>query len=189
MEKSNVHYYTDVLKRKVALKQKIAIVGAGGIGVDTARFILGPDHDFMTKWGVDVNMQQRGGLEKAKNEKPEHEIWILQRKNGKVGRGLGKTTAWIHREELKKDGVKTLDGVEYIKIDEQGLHIKHRQEEKIIPADQIILCAGQESENKLFNELERAGMNVHIIGGAKEASELNAKKAIEDGLLLALSMD
>jgi 2,4-dienoyl-CoA reductase (NADPH2) len=189
MEKSNVHYYTDVLKRKVALKQKIAIVGAGGIGVDTARFILGPDHDFMTKWGVDVTMQHRGGLEEQKNQKSEHEIWILQRKTGKVGRGLGKTTAWIHREELKKDGVKTLVGVEYVKIDEQGLHIKHRQEEKIIPADQIILCAGQESENKLFHELEHADMNVHIIGGAKEASELNAKKAIEDGLLLALSMD
>jgi 2,4-dienoyl-CoA reductase (NADPH2) len=188
MENSNVCYYTDVLQRKVELKQKIAIVGAGGIGVDTARFILGPDHNFMTKWGVDESMQQRGGLNVAVAEKNEHEIWILQRKTGKVGRGLGKTTAWIHREELKKDGVKTLDGVEYIKIDEQGLHIKHRQEEKIIPAEQIILCAGQESENKLFNELIALGVHAHIIGGAKEASELNAKKAIEDGLLLALSM-
>lgn len=184
----NVHYYTDVLQKKVTLKNKIAIIGAGGIGVDTARFILGPDENFMHKWGVDTTLQNRGGLSQAHDEKTEKEIWILQRKTGKVGRGLGKTTAWIHREELKKDGVKTLDGVEYLKIDAAGLHVKHRQQEKVIPAEQIILCAGQEPENKLYEILTAAGHQTHIIGGAKEASELNAKKAIEDGLKLALAL-
>lgn len=174
--------YAEVLNGSVKPSKRIAIIGAGGIGVDTARFILGDAHSFHSKWGIDVHYEHVGGLKPKEQKAPEHQIWLMQRKPGKPGRGLGKTTAWIHREELKLDGVKYMDGVEYLGWEDDGFHVMHRGKEEVLPVDQVIICAGQTSVNGLYRE------GYHIIGGAGEAGELNAKKAIEEGLLCAMKL-
>jgi 2,4-dienoyl-CoA reductase (NADPH2) len=174
--------YTDVLRGHVTVGSAVAIIGAGGIGVDTARFLLGDEDDFAGKWGIDKEMVHRGGLKERVPHPVKRTIYLLQRKPGKPGRGLGKTTAWIHREELKIDGVRYMDGVEYLRLDEEGLHIRYREQEQVLTVDHVVVCAGQESLRSLVG----AGKAMHVIGGAAEASELNAKRAIEQGLKTAL---
>ncbi len=187
----HVFNYADVLRDKKQVGKRVAIIGAGGIGIDTAMFLLkgsNPEssHDFNEKWNLDETYLMRGGV---RIEEPlstreglgVRQIFLLQRKKGKPGAALGKTTAWIHREELKKYGVKYLDGVEYEKISEQGLHISRNGQSHLLAVDNVIICAGQVSERSLYDELKARGISAHLIGGAKEAGELDAKRAIEEG--------
>ncbi len=179
--------YPDILRKKMPTGQKVVIIGAGGIAIDTAMFLLkgsSPEgiNEFNHKWHIDEQYTNRGGIDDASgNEKPFKDITLLQRRIGKPGAGLGKTTAWIHREELKKLGVKFLDGLQYVRITSEGIEIKKNEMVQLIKADNIIVCAGQESRRTLFQQLQNDGHSVHIIGGAKEAGELDAKRAIEDG--------
>ena len=188
--------YLDVLQNDVPVGRRVALIGAGGIGFDVAEFLGEADHDdpqpprmedFARHWGIDFELSGRGGIEGAKPQ-PEplaREIWLLQRKASKPGKGLGKTTGWIHRLSLRKRGVHMLAGVEYRRIDDAGLHIVHDGEEKILPVDNVVVCAGQEPRRDLVEPLQAAGRVVHLIGGADVAAELDAKRAIKQGTELA----
>ncbi len=190
----NVLSYPDVLRDNKPVGGRVAIIGAGGIGIDTAMFLLKGSEpeslaDFDEKWNLDTTYAERGGIVHTRHKiNPTKEIYLLQRKKGKPGAALGKTTAWIHREELKKYGVKYLDGLEYEKISEQGLHIVRDGKKQLLEVDTIIICAGQTSERSLYDELLALGITPHLIGGAKEAGELDAKRAIEEGTKVALYM-
>jgi 2,4-dienoyl-CoA reductase (NADPH2) len=192
VELPHVLSYPDVLSLNKPVGNRVAIIGAGGIGIDTAMFLLKGSEpesqsDFEMKWNLDTTYAQRGGVVHTKHAVPKtKEIYLLQRKKGKPGAALGKTTAWIHREELKKYGVKYLDGLEYEKISEQGLHIVRDGKKQLLEVDTIIICAGQTSERSLYDELLALGITPHLIGGAKEAGELDAKRAIEEGTKVAL---
>ncbi|MEK7254719.1 MAG: FAD-dependent oxidoreductase, partial [Bacteroidota bacterium] len=180
--------YPETLHGKPVGKS-VAIVGAGGIGFDVAEF-LASDHlenveEFMQEWGVDMNYSHRGAIQKPAPEPPAREIWLLKRSKGKHGAGLGKTTGWIHRSSLKMKQVKMLSEVQYLKIDDAGLHILHEGQTKILPVDNVVICAGQTAENDLYEPLKKLGVPVHIIGGAKLAVELDAKRAIKEGAELA----
>lgn len=183
--------YVDVLQHKKAVGQKVAIIGAGGIGFDVAEYLshqgesgsLVPQK-FYDEWGIDTEYHHAGGLKPAKVEASPRQIYLLQRKASVVGAGLGKTTGWIHRAGLKQRQVQMLNGVQYLKIDEQGLHILVNDETKILDVDHIVVCAGQESVNDLYHQLKDK-QSVHVIGGAKLAGELDAKRAILQGAELA----
>ncbi|ALH96186.1 FAD-dependent oxidoreductase [Acinetobacter equi] len=184
--------YLDVLKNKKAVGKRVAIIGAGGIGFDTAEYLsqsgesvsLNPEK-FYDEWGIDQEYKHAGGLKAARVEPSPREIYLLQRKAASVGAGLGKTTGWIHRMGLKHREVKMLAGVQYNKIDDQGLHILVNDQEKCLEVDHIIICAGQEPYLAMYEELIEHGCKVHLIGGAKEAGELDAKRAIRQGAELA----
>jgi len=186
--------YAEVLRDKKEVGKRVAIIGAGGIGIDTAMFLLKgsePENipEFLSKWQVDTSYQNRGGITKKKvNEPLDREIYLLQRKKGKPGAALGKTTAWIHREELKKYKVNYMNGVTYLKISDEGLHILIEGKEMVLKVDNVIICAGQESERSLYEELITTGKKVHIVGGAKFAGEIDARRAIEEGTLAAMSI-
>ncbi|WLF85074.1 FAD-dependent oxidoreductase [Moraxella sp. ZY210820] len=184
--------YVDVLKHKVYVGQKVAIIGAGGIGFDVAEYLSHQGESgslvaekFYDEWGIDTTYQHNGGLKMPKVEPSLRQIYLLQRKNSVVGANLGKTTGWIHRAGLKKRKVQMLSGVEYQKIDDDGLHIIINGETQILDVDHVVICAGQESVNELYHQLQ-GKMSVHIIGGAKEAGELDAKRAIRQGTELAM---
>ena len=189
--------YLDALLGRREVGQKVAVVGAGGIGFDVAEFItqngesasLSPEQ-FMREWGVDLSVAHRGGIQgvEAEHPAPAREVFLLQRKASKVGKGLGKTTGWIHRTSLKLRGVKMIPGVEYRHIDDAGLHVTIAGEDKLLPVDSIILCAGQEPLRELQSALEAAGEKVHLIGGADVAAELDAKRAINQGSRLAVEL-
>lgn len=187
-----VHAYPDVLSGKVKVSGRIAIIGSGGIGMDTARFLLGAEDsipEFLSHWGVDTSMQQRGGLQTAKDQQTSpNSIVLFQRKKGKPGANLGKTTVWAHRKELADKGVRFKDGVEYLRIDDAGLWYKTGNEEMCFEADAIINCSGQMAVKVVFDQLEQKGKIAHLIGGAKEAAELDAKRAIEDGVRVAMKI-
>ncbi len=184
---SKVVMYNDVLTGRVVTGKTVAIIGAGGIGVDTARYLLGEEKNFEEKWSVDRSYAHRGGITSAhKTNEPERKIYLLQRRKGKPGAGLGKTTAWIHRLELKIDQVKFMDEVTYTKVDDEGLHIVHNEQAQLLKVDHVIICAGQHSERTLYNQLQASGKKSHLIGGANVASELNAKRAIEEGMRLGI---
>jgi len=192
----NVLNYAEVLKYNKPVGQKVAVIGAGGIGIDVSMFLLkgsqpeAIDH-FAGKWKVDQKYRNRGGIDQSKSkekEEPRREIYLLQRKKGKPGEALGKTTAWIHRQELKQFGVKYIDEISYEKITSEGLYIIRNGESRLLDVDNIIVCAGQVSENRLYDQLVSKGVKTHLIGGAKEAGELDAKRAIEDGTLIALAL-
>jgi 2,4-dienoyl-CoA reductase (NADPH2) len=192
---SKVVGYLDVLRDKCAVGQTVALIGAGGIGFDTAEYLLhagtSPSLDkarFFAEWGVDTQYRSRGGLQAAVIEKSPRKVYLLQRKTGKVGEGLGKTTGWIHRTSLKNRQVEMLNGVTYRKIDDAGLHITVGDKEMLIPADTVVLCAGQDPQRELQAGLLAAGCTVHLIGGADKAVELDAKRAIKQGTELALAM-
>lgn len=193
VEHPKVLRYDEVISGRKAVGKSVAIIGAGGIGFDTAEFLAHGKHEletveeFSALWGIDQGLQHPGGLAKAVNEKAEREIYLLQRKDTKPGAGLGKTTGWIHRASLKKAGVVTLAGVQYEKIDDDGLHITHKGENKVLKVDHVVLCAGQVSVNYLHEELKEKGVSSHLIGGALKAGEIDAKRAIEEGLKLAYS--
>ncbi|WP_286271163.1 oxidoreductase [Thalassotalea hakodatensis] len=187
--------YLQVIKEKMPVGNKVAIIGAGGIGFDVGCYLaeqhsLSSDADaWMKNWGVDKQYHQAGALlANAAHPRTEKEIYLLQRKTTKVGAGLGKTTGWIHRATLKNNGVKMYNGVSYEKISDQGLHITHEGKAKILDVDNVIVCAGQEPQRQLYDGLKSANITTHLIGGADVAAELDAKRAIRQALTLAISV-
>ncbi|MCW8907286.1 MAG: NADPH-dependent 2,4-dienoyl-CoA reductase [Sedimenticola sp.] len=190
--------YIDVLRDHVPVGESVAIVGAGGIGFDVAEFLSrapeAADRDpvlrFLQEWGIDPTLKARGGVTGVEIAIPvsSRRIHLLQRKASKPGAGLGKTTGWIHRSELKRRGVQMLSGVDYLKIDDQGLHIRVEGKTSCLPVDHVVICAGQESRNGLFETLTEQGVSAHLIGGARLAGELDAKRAIEEGARLAAAL-
>jgi 2,4-dienoyl-CoA reductase (NADPH2) len=184
--------YIEVLKERKPVGQRVAIIGAGGIGFDTAEYLshegdsasLNPEK-FYNEWGIDTSYENVGGLKSAELEKSNREIYLLQRKASSVGAGLGKTTGWIHRTGLKHRDVKMIAGASYDKVDDQGLHITVDGQTTVLDVDNVVICAGQESYTAMFDQLKADGKNVHLIGGAKEAGELDAKRAIRQGAELA----
>ena len=188
--------YLDVLKHKKPVGKRVAVMGAGGIGFDVSEYLVHgkttPSLDtatFMKEWGVDLTVSQPGGLvSETQVEAPAREVFLLQRKKSKVGAGLGKTTGWIHRTTLKHKQVQMLNKVNYLKIDDQGLHIEVDGQAKLLEVDNIIVCAGQEPLRELQKPLEDAGVAVHLIGGADKAAELDAKRAIKQGTELAIAL-
>lgn len=187
--------YLQVLRERVPVGQRVAIIGAGGIGFDTAEYLthegesgsLNPEK-FYAEWGIDTQYENVGGLKQPKVEDSEREIYLLQRKAAAVGAGLGKTTGWIHRTGLKNHQVKMLAGVQYDKVDDQGLHITVDGQPSVLEVDHVVICAGQESFTAMYEQLKEDGKNVHLIGGAKEAGELDAKRAIRQGAELAATL-
>ncbi|MFM5844133.1 oxidoreductase [Aeromonas sanarellii] len=194
IEHPKVLSYLDVLRDHKPVGEKVAVIGAGGIGFDVAEYLVEKraegeavqqrDH-WLKEWGIDRQLGERGGLIKPEIDAPERQIWLLQRKESKVGDGLGKTTGWIHRTVLKNRRVQMLSGVQYLRIDDQGLHIQVGEAKQCLPVDQVIICAGQEPLKELQAGLQAAGKPVHIIGGADVAAELDAKRAIRQGAELA----
>jgi 2,4-dienoyl-CoA reductase (NADPH2) len=186
--------YLDVLRDKKPVGEKVAIIGAGGIGFDTAEYLVhdDPEHaqtveEFLDEWGVDVTVTNAGGLQKPNVTPAKRQITLLQRKKSKVGAGLGKTTGWIHRTALKHKGVTMLSAVTYDSITDAGLHITVGDESKVLDVDNVIICAGQEPQRELVESLKALKVNVELIGGADVASELDAKRAIKQGTELALA--
>ncbi|MGC6231553.1 NADPH-dependent 2,4-dienoyl-CoA reductase [Hafnia paralvei] len=187
--------YTQVLRDKLPVGKRVAIIGAGGIGFDTAEYLsqFGQSTSlnstaFAEEWGIDLQLKQRGGLAKD-GMHPTHsprKIYLLQRKTSKVGEGLGKTTGWIHRVSLQKRGVIMINGAQYHHIDEHGLHLIRDGQIECLPVDNVIICAGQESQQALLDPLQNMGKTVHLIGGADVARELDARRAIDQGTRLAL---
>ena len=186
--------YLDVLKYKKEVGQKVAIIGAGGIGFDLSEYLL---HDgksysidldnWLKEWGIDKNIKARGGIAGVKPvfQSSKRSIFMLKRSKGKFGKNLGKTTGWIHRANLKKKGVQFINEVQYTKIDDHGLHYVQNGKSKVLDVDTIVICAGQTPLKRLFSALKNSGKNVHVIGGADVASELDAKRAIDQGSRLA----
>ena len=187
--------YIQVLKERVPVGQRVAIIGAGGIGFDTAEYLthqgesssLNPKK-FYDEWGIDTSYAHVGGLKPAILEPSRREIYLLQRKSSAVGAGLGKTTGWIHRTSLKQREVKMISGVSYNKVDDQGLHMTIDGQLHILEVDHVVICAGQESYTAMYDQLKADGKSVHLIGGAKEAGELDAKRAIRQGAELAATL-
>ena len=184
--------YLDVLQRRVVPGAKVAIIGAGGIGFDVGEFLVqegeSPSLDasrWMAEWGVDPAFDAPGGLAKPRPEPAARQVWLLQRTPGKPGARLGKTTGWIHRGTLKAKGVKMLGGVEYLGVDDAGLHIRVDGSEQVLAVDHVVICAGQEPRRELFDALAAQGRKAHLIGGADVAAELDAKRAIAQGSRLA----
>ncbi|MEN3979925.1 NADPH-dependent 2,4-dienoyl-CoA reductase [Acinetobacter sp. CWB-B33] len=184
--------YLEVLKERKPVGKRVAIIGAGGIGFDTAEYLshegesgsLNPQK-FYDEWGIDTSYAHVGGLKQPVLEQSDREIYLLQRKAKAVGAGLGKTTGWIHRTGLKHRNVKMIAGAHYDKIDDQGLHITVNDQPAVLEVDHVIICAGQEEYTAMYDQLKADGKNVHLIGGAKEAGELDAKRAIRQGAELA----
>lgn len=189
--------YLDVLRERKPVGNRVAIIGSGGIGFDVGEFLsqngadsaLSPEL-FQHEWQIDASLQHAGGLISPEPalESSARDITICQRKPGVVGRNLGKTTGWIHRLTLKERGVNMLGGLEYVKIDDDGLHVKQAGEDKLLAVDNVIICAGQEPNRDLQDALLALGKPVHVIGGAEVAAELDAKRAILSGTKLALSL-
>ena len=197
IDHAKVVSYYDVLTGKVQVGKKVAIIGAGGIGFDVAEFLTEKDHSlsldpkaFAEYWGIDFSNKARGGVTGVERviEKPIREVTMLQRKEGKLGAGLGKTTGWIHRTVLKDKAVKMINSVQYEKIDDQGLHIDVRGKKSILAVDHIVICAGQDSFRELENPLQQMETQISIIGGADVALELDAKRAIAQGYKFALEI-
>ncbi len=191
--------YIDVLNNKVKIGNSVALIGAGGIGFDVAEFLSHssehPDSSqsieaFTREWGIDRTFEARGGVNGIRPEPPKsaRDIWLLQRKAGKPGKTLGKTTGWIHRLSLRHRGVQMLGNVNYEKIDDHGLHISINGEQQLLEVDHIVICAGQVSNRDLADKLEEKGLPYHIIGGAEKAVELDAKYAIREGSELAAKL-
>ena len=184
--------YLDVLRDHKAVGQHVAIIGAGGIGFDVAEYLtephsltLQPDA-WLKDWGIDKNYQARGALLPDETQPPAaRKIYLLQRKTSKVGAGLGKTTGWIHRASLKKKGVEMIAGVNYLRVDDNGLWIEIAGEERCLNVDNVVICAGQEPLRALVPERAQKGIKAHLIGGADVAAELDAKRAIRQGAELA----
>jgi len=191
--------YIDVLLHGKPVGERVAVVGARGIGFDVAEFLVTPaGHsptlnlpEWLAEWGVADPATVRGGVVRAQPAPPARRVTLLQRKAGKLGRGLGKTTGWIHRAALQMKQVEMIGGVNYERIGPQGLFVTYgekRQDGQLIECDTVVLCAGQEPLRELEAPLRAAGVAVHLIGGAHEASELDAKRAIDQGTRLAASL-
>ena len=184
--------YLDVLRDHKTVGEKVAVIGASGIGFDIAEYLTEPHsltlqpEVWLKDWGIDADYQTRGALLPAEiSPAPARKIYLLQRKTSKVGAGLGKTTGWIHRSSLKKKGVQMFAGVQYLRVDDAGLWIELDGQERCLDVDHVVICAGQESLRSLHDELTSKGVNSHLIGGAFVAAELDAKRAIRQGAELA----
>jgi len=197
VENKKVLSYIEVLKDKKEVGKKVAIIGAGGIGFDVAEYITHKGESsslnvakFLDEWGIDHNNEARGGIEgiEPKVEPSPREVFLMQRKETKVGAKLGKTTGWIHRLTLKHKDVKMINGITYDKISDKGLHITRKDKAEIMDVDTIILCAGQLSRRDLLEPLEKLGKKPILIGGADFASELDAKRAIKQGSEVAAEL-
>lgn len=190
--KDKVIDYQTVIRDKTYLGENVAIMGAGGIGIDIASMITEPQgqtlDDWLYEWGIDKNLEHPGGLYPFPDSTTSTNVWVMQRKEGRVGKGPGKTTGWIHKKTLEKRGVHLLGGVSYDKIDDKGLHITVKGESKLIPADKVVVCAGQESVKPFENEWPDFGNKLHVIGGADYAGELDAVRAIRQGVELAAKL-
>lgn len=188
--------YLDCLQDKKPVGQKVAVIGAGGIGFDVCEYIMHQTgveltrETFAKEWGIDFSEHPRGGIAGVETEIPTsgRDVYLLQRKTTSVGRGLGKTTGWTHRIQVKKRGVKMVAGVDYKRIDDQGLHITVNGEAQILDVDTIIICAGQDPLRELQSSIEASGKKVSLIGGADVASELDAKRAIDQATRYALEV-
>ena len=184
--------YVEVLRDKKEVGQTVALIGAGGIGFDVAEYLttdsLPTIEHFSKEWGIDQSLSTVGGLVPEQDEPPKRKVYMLQRSSGKMGGKLGKTTGWVHRLSMKKKDVTQINKVQYDKIDDEGLHYTREGDQKVIPVDNIIVCAGQVSVNNLHHTLKEKGFKVHLIGGAFEAKELDAKFAIDQGMKLAIKL-
>ena len=191
--------YAELLTGKRPVGQRVAIIGGGGIGLDVAEYLAHadprqdparPDIDgFLQMWGVDRQLGARGGLLPEPVAVPSaRTLYLCQRSEGLPGRGVGMTTVWAHRLTLQKRGVQVLTGVEYARIDDAGLHLTVQGEPRLLAVDNVVICAGQEPQQALFAALQAAGMAAHLIGGAREAGELNAVRAIAEGTQLAATL-
>jgi len=186
--------YADAIEQPERVGKRVAVIGAGGIGFDVSELLSHEGHPTMEvaawcdEWGVDLAVCERGGLKAPQPPRSPRSIVMLQRKSSKPGKNLGKTTGWVHRASLKQRGVETLAGCEYVRIDDAGLHIRREGQEQVVEVDTIVVCAGQESVRDLISPLAQAGSRVHVIGGADEAAELDAKRAIDQGTRLAASL-
>ena len=183
--------YIDVIVNKKPVGKKVAIIGAGGIGFDVSEYLSHAGEStsqnipaFMKEWGIDMTLGSRSGIEGVTpSPAPStREIFLLQRKSTRVGKDLGKTSGWAHRAGLLSKGVSMLAGVEYLKIDDAGLHIKVNDNVQVLDVDNVIVCAGQEPLRELVDGLTKPH---HLIGGADVATELDAKRAIGQGTRLA----
>ncbi|MFW3899411.1 FAD-dependent oxidoreductase [Pseudomonas bharatica] len=198
IDHAKVLTYLDVLLERKPVGRKVAVVGAGGIGFDVSEFLVhegvATSQDraaFWKEWGIDAALEARGGVAgiKAEPHAPAREVYLLQRKKTKVGDGLGKTTGWIHRTGLKNKRVQMLNSVEYLGIDDAGLHIRIGEgEPQVLAVDNVVICAGQDPLRELQGALVAAGQSVHLIGGADVAAELDAKRAINQGSRLAAEL-
>lgn len=202
IDRENVHSYLEVLRDGAAVGDRVVVMGAGGIGFDVTEeltddhFADDTDPDaFIEHWGIDTAIDTPGGLTNPREDYPARKVIMLQRREGKLGAGLGPTTGWIHRLELARRGVEMRAGVEYVRVDEGGLtvrepahnsnNVNNAPRESLIAADTIVVCAGQEPARDLVGEIEALGITPHLIGGAAEAGELDAKRAIDEGTRLA----
>ncbi|NGO42449.1 NADPH-dependent 2,4-dienoyl-CoA reductase [Streptomyces ureilyticus] len=187
--------YLDVLRDSVPVGDRVAILGAGGIGFDVAEYLTDSGDKasedpatYFRQWGVDMDHRTPGGLAAPERPASPRSVHLLQRKASKVGAGLGKTTGWIHRTELRHRGVTMIPGVQYDRIDDEGLHVTVGGQSTVLPVDTIVLCTGQEPRRDLYDTLSAAGRSVHLIGGADVAAELDAKRAIKQGTELAAAL-
>ncbi len=190
--------YLDAILQRKPVGQRVAVIGAGGIGFDVSECITHQGEStsldreaFWKEWGIDLGLEARGGIAgiQPAPHAPARQVYLLQRKKSKVGNGLGKTTGWIHRTGLKNKQVQMISAVDYLKVDDQGLHIRVAEgEPQVLPVDTVIVCAGQDPLRELQAELEAAGASVHLIGGADVAAELDAKRAINQGSRLAAEL-
>ena len=191
--------YLDVLQHKKPVGARVAIIGAGGIGFDMGEYLLHdsrhplplPIDTWAAEWGVDLHASTGGGLVPPAAPAPVRQLYLLQRKTSKPGAGLGKTSGWVHRAVLARNGVVMLAGVQYRKIDDHGLHIVIGGEERLLAVDNVIVCAGQDSLTELMpaeGSVATGGPRYHKIGGAALAAELDAKRAIREGAELAASL-
>ncbi|XGA81048.1 NADPH-dependent 2,4-dienoyl-CoA reductase [Halomonas sp. CH40] len=186
--------YAEAIREPQRVGHKVAVIGSGGIGFDVAELLVNQVptaldiNAWCDEWGVDLEISQAGGLKTPQHPASAREVVMLQRKTSKPGKNLGKTTGWVHRASLKQHGVTMLAGCEYLQIDDQGLHIRHQDTVQLLAVDSIVVCAGQESVRNLLEPLEKAGIRVQIIGGAEEAAELDAKRAIEQGTQVAAAL-
>ncbi len=198
IEHPKVISYLDAILQRKPVGQRVAVIGAGGIGFDVSEFIT---HDgestsldreaFWKEWGIDLGLEARGGVAGVRPapHAPARQVYLLQRKKSKVGNGLGKTTGWIHRTGLKNKQVQMISAVEYLKVDDEGLHLRIAEgDPQVLPVDTVIVCAGQDPLRELQAELEQAGLPVHLVGGADVAAELDAKRAINQGSRLAAQL-
>ncbi|HNV08577.1 MAG TPA: NADPH-dependent 2,4-dienoyl-CoA reductase [Dokdonella sp.] len=184
--------YLDVLRDNKPVGARVAIIGAGGIGFDVAEFLVehapSPTTDVVrwsAEWGVDLGHSERGGLKPAKPQPPLRQVHLLQRSAGKPGARLNKTTGWVHRATLKAKKVEMIGGVSYRHFDDAGLHVQINDQPRVLEVDNLVICAGQEPNRALADQLTALGVPVHVIGGADVAAELDAKRAIDQGTRLA----
>ncbi|MDO6683527.1 NADPH-dependent 2,4-dienoyl-CoA reductase [Oceanobacter sp. 5_MG-2023] len=203
IDHASVMTYQQLLSNAVTVGARVAIMGAGGIGFDVAEYLtqegesttLNAEH-WRSEWGVDVRSQVRGGLVTPDVEASPRQVYLLQRKSSALGKGLNKTTGWVHRATMKMKQVEMIAGVQYDRIDDQGLHIRivkgEETEERVLEVDHVVVCTGQESVNQLYHDLQAllvdGSCGVHLVGGAEFAGELDAKRAIRTASILAASL-